>query len=393
MPGFNKDHQAYLLLSFSDAARARGWLAAIQWDLASAAEVRRNRDIYRRQGAARATWVNLGVSYAGLRLLVPQGVAQRFPATFRRNQVPLTSATRFTTEVHALLIGAADEADDLGSELDRQRERLVEYNVREVGCFRGAVLPGALRGHEHFGFKDAISQPRISGTDWGLGPDVAPGEFVFGYPDQTGRPSGSNLPAWVQNGSFVAFVQLEQHVATFWNAMHRLAQHLELQPHDLAAWIVGRDANGNPLSDQPSRICHIGRAYSRWQPDALRHRILRRGIPYGPPLAEGQPDDGQERGLFFLAYQSDLERQFEHVWTRWLNSHAFPTPGSGNEALVGQIEHASADARRGVLVGPPGTAALPIATRLPEFVTPHYAAYFFAPSIVAVSSLLDRGRS
>lgn len=395
VPGFNKDHQTYLLVRFADASRARAWLGAIQWDLASAAEVKRNRDIFRTVAHADARWVNLALSAGGLRLLVAQTEAARFPANFLRNQVPGINAAKSIPGVHALLIVAADQTDDLEQELGRQGERLRQHGVEQVGCFRGDVLPDALRGHEHFGFKDGVSQPRIAGTDWGSGPEVAPGEFVLGYPDQTGEPSGSSLPAWAQNGSFLAFVQLQQHVATFRSAMHQLARQLSTPPCDLAAWVVGRNPDGALLADPPNPASHIGRAYSRRLPanEALRRRILRRGIPYGSPLAPDQPDDGQDRGLLFLAYQSDLERQFEHVWSRWLNSPEFPRPGTGGEALVGQGPEPSLDGRRGIVIGRPGAHGVTLAARLPRFVTPSYGAYFFAPSINALSYLINRGQS
>jgi hypothetical protein len=65
----------------------------------------------------------------------------------------------------------------------------------------GQVRPDPVRGHEHFGYADGVSQPGVRGTiDDGsplvlnTGPDedqgmegqdlLWPGEFVFGYPGQ-----------------------------------------------------------------------------------------------------------------------------------------------------------------------------------------------------------------
>src|SRR5207302_10724146 len=39
VPGFSKDHQAFVFVRFGDAAAGRAWLAAIQPDIASAREV------------------------------------------------------------------------------------------------------------------------------------------------------------------------------------------------------------------------------------------------------------------------------------------------------------------------------------------------------------------
>jgi len=259
-------------------------------------------------------------------------------------------------------------------------------SVHEVMTLYGDTLPGASRGHEHFGFKDAISQPRIAGTDWGCGQPVASGEFVLGYRDQSGQISGADLPDWAQNGSFLAFLQLQQHVATFWSSMRQQAQQLGVQPDEVAAWIVGRTQDGTLLANPPSRLSHTGRAYARWLPpsESLRHRILRRGIPYGPPWSADEPDDTHDRGLLFVTYQADLERQFEHVWTQLLNSADFPSPASGRDALVGQLNwpgQATPGGVRRTVVSRTDRAGRAANFSLPTFVTPRTGGYFFAPSI------------
>ena len=61
-----------------------------------------------------------------------------------------------------------------------------------------------------------------------------------------------------------------------------------------------------------------------------RHRILRRGMPYGPALPDGAADDGAARGLLFVCLQASIARQFEIVQTQWCNDgNAF---GLGREA-------------------------------------------------------------
>lgn len=406
VPGFNKDHQAFVFLRFGTQAGARRWLGQIAQAMTSATVAQGFKERFKQLRAEAphpdqpdggalshisATWINLGLSFAGLRLLLGSVQANRFPATFRRCQVP--GADRPPTDVHALLIVAADLAEDLEAELTRQRQRMSDKGVDEVMTMLGDTLPGDQRGHEHFGFKDAISQPHIAGTNWGKGPEVAAGEFVLGYPDQTGKPSGAGMPEWTRNGSFLAFVQLQQHVGAFWKSMKRQAQIFGVQPEEVAEWIVGRhlDAEGTPLAKDPSRVSHIGRAYPRWlsPSDSLRHRILRRGIPYGPSWADSQPDDGR-RGLLFVTYQADIERQFEHVWTRWLNALGFPVPSAGRDALAGQVSwpvrSSSTGTRAAVAVRAGGSGEM-VSLNLPAFVTPHYGGYFFAPAIDALSQI------
>jgi Dyp-type peroxidase family len=410
VPGFNKDHQAFVFVRFRDGEHGAKWLAEIQPQVASAREVDAFRTAFRsskqrrptessdgRDGGAlraiNATWVNVAISFAGLRLLPGAGNVSRFAQTFRSNRVPGADETPAVGDVHALLIVASDYVSNLDHELERQRARLAACGVDEFTVLRGDALPGELRGHEHFGFKDGISQPQIAGTAWGLPPPVAAGEFILGQPDQTGQPGGADLPAWTRNGSFLAFVQMEQHVETFWSTMREQAAQFGVAPEELAAWIVGRkhDAAGTQLSEPPSRVSHIGRGYSRWltSDEPLRHRMIRRGIPYGAVFQDGQPDGGQ-RGLCFLAYQADLERQFEYVWNQWFNGPGFPVPGAGRDGLVGQVNWPN---QSGPTRSRPAAAARSdqmgeiVSLNLPAFVTPHYGGYFFSPSIDGLAQL------
>src|SRR5690242_4914246 len=80
-PGFKKDHQAFLFVRFPGTApdrQARAWVDDIRGSIAAADEVQAYNDLFRivrshRPGreseAIRATWVNVGFSFPGLRKL------------------------------------------------------------------------------------------------------------------------------------------------------------------------------------------------------------------------------------------------------------------------------------------------------------------------------------
>lgn len=53
------------------------------------------------------------------------------------------------------------------------------------------------------------------------------------------------------------------------------------------------------------------------------HRIIRRGIPYGPPYDPTHPHDGQPRGLLGLFIAASLRDQFEFLITQWANTGTF----------------------------------------------------------------------
>jgi Dyp-type peroxidase family len=397
-PGFNKDHAAFLLVAISEPESGQDWLRRLAPQIASAEEVagfnalfklvraRLSGDEQRALRVVSASWTNLALTFAGLqRLLGPTAVAQ-LPPAFRTNRVPFAESAADASEVHAMVILAADRRPDLDAELQRQRELLRTTGVREVRTYRGATLPGRMRGREHFGFKDLVSQPVLAGTAPDLpDADLTPaGDVVVGQPeaDGGGRLAGAE---WTRNGSFLAFIQLQQHVGTFWSTMQQQAGRLGLGREQLAERLVGRTEAGDELSPQPPRLSHVGRAYPRWLPagEADRHRIMRRGIPYGSPWEPDRPDDGNERGILFVAYQADLARQFEHVWSRWLNGADFPGPGAGSDPLVGGMPSGP----RSVAESTRGQDERIVQLTLPHFVTPRYGGYFFSPALSQFAAL------
>ena len=53
------------------------------------------------------------------------------------------------------------------------------------------------------------------------------------------------------------------------------------------------------------------------------HRIIRRGLPYGPTYDSTKPYDGIERGMLFHFINSNIENQYEFVLRRWVNDSEF----------------------------------------------------------------------
>jgi Dyp-type peroxidase family len=347
--------------------------------------------------------------------------------------------------VDGVLIVAGDDRASVSREGNRLRDKRdgvqgVRWTTHQD---HGAALHAANgQAQVHFdlhgGIADGISQPAIRGLAAdGTSELVWPGEFVFGYPGQDPDagpehpgPDKHAGPPWAVDGSFLVFRRLTQHVDRFQWALDEVGKQLDISPAEAGARIVGRDRQGAPLvpcstgdnafefavEDPDGRLCpwaaHIRKANPRddvrpelltestadaieesaW--DSLRHRLVRRGIPFGPPVGgDGRPDNhAQERGLLFLAYQTSIEGQFEHIVSRWLNDADFHLPGSGADLLLGQRgPHMSAAAEFGPLLdGHSATVSSPA----PWIVTTG-GGYFFAPSIKALSYLAnpqDRNR-
>jgi len=122
--------------------------------------------------------------------------------------------------------------------------------------------------------------------------------------------------------------------------------------------------------------------------DSQRHRLLRRGFAYGPPSPSTpyRPvEDGLDRGLVFLSYQTSIDEQFEFVVRRWANEPNFPEQVSGYDPIIGQ-NNRNATRRRWFQLGE-GEAGR-ISTTL-EWVLPTGGGYYFAPGRHGLAHLVD----
>jgi deferrochelatase/peroxidase EfeB len=398
VPGFNKDHQAFVLVSFPSRSAGQAWLRAVAPEVDSAKDVLAFKAAYKtvddlrrrqRQASISARWLNLALSWRGLQVLLGEPAVAGMPTAFRSNQVPFCQSSAGDDTVHALLTLGADDAAGLDSELAAQRAIFTGSGVREVRLYRGQALDDQ---REHFGFKDGVSCVLVDGVP---PPDSCPpgevplaaGEFFFGEPDAVGQRVLPG-PEWTRGGTFVAFMQLEQDVPAFRQAMHTAGTRLRLPYGDVRARLAGRDEHGQLAADPPLRLSHIGRAKPAWVAGVARHRIIRRGIPYGPPLADDATGSRDaERGLLFVSYQADLVRQFEQIWRIWLNGPDFPGPGAHRDGLVGQPTPGSSNGQRPVAISRGAPAAGVDQLSMPRFVTPHYGGYFIAPLLGALPRL------
>jgi Dyp-type peroxidase family len=445
---FNKDHQTFLLLAIDDPVGARRWLGRMVDDVATSEEVAAFNRLFRlvrsrrhdRREVIEATWVQLLFSAAGLRRLgVPENeIAEAGPAFSAGMKAqaaglgdtaesdPSTWEEPYHGDIHAMLIVAGDDNEDVKAEVDHLLSEARRHGIHELDREVGHTLSGALRGHEHFGFKDGISQPAILEIDDAPAPDDPPavplGEFVLGWPNQQGATVTS--PAWTRNGSFVVFRRLRQDVAGFRDFITSTAGSLGETPALVGAQLVGRWASGTPLAHAPTtddltlgsdqrnsfdyandpdgfvtpRFSHIRKVFPRAEAprppagEAARRRILRRGIPYGPQLGT-QPSDHAahaDRGLLFVCAQASIEEQFQFIQQAWANDANFPTssqpsvggytpsPGSppdGPDPVIGQHHGQGVDnLRREAQPDHPVSLTK-------QFVTTTGGEYFFCPSI------------
>jgi Dyp-type peroxidase family len=394
-----------------------------------------------------ASTLNIALSYAGLAALgVPSSILSKLPAAFRDgmcarakllgddleayDSIWRSGRVHLWFSVHARDLDALRERVSFITTRAASRVELLDY------VDRAQRLPG---GIEHFGFPDGISNPRVAdgmggGTAQGNGVLSAPGayrpfaagEFLLGHPDETGELSGEGLPPkLVENGTFVVYRKLEQDVRGFRRYVTETARRAGESPELIAAKLMGRWQNGLPLvapaasqhltaargspandvavnlndfgyaGDPHGSACPLGAHIRRANPrDANgfavlsdRHRLLRRGMAYGPPLRRSaDPSDqaDEERGLLFIAMNADLERQFEYVQRHWLNDGAAARQAHDRDPVCG----AHAGPGKLVIQGDASSGRAPIiCSDLPRFVTPRGGEYFFMPGMRTLFAL------
>jgi hypothetical protein len=143
--------------------------------------------------------------------------------------------------------------------------------------------------------------------------------------------------------------------------------------------------------DRRGDRCPIGSHIRRMNPrhslvagnSGLKRRIVRRGLPYGPPYDAAHPDDGIERGLLGLFIGVSLKDQFEFLMSDWANKGTF-APGlrATKDPVLG--DNSSPDAKFLLPLEGAGTVEI---TGLSRFVTCRGAAYCFLPSVSAIKYL------
>lgn len=200
--------------NFADAASARACLLDLIPQLANGFEVWTFNGLFKHIHArggdtamVQAGWANLWLSRSGLETLEAPGLDD-LPDDFREGMAgradqlgdvnrsaPTQWKQPFTDGAgpHAVLVLAADTPDDLETRTQQLTALVQNHSATLVGVAQdGNARPGDQRGHEHFGFKDGISQPGIKDftTASRNDPAIAAGEFILGYPDEDGtRPA------------------------------------------------------------------------------------------------------------------------------------------------------------------------------------------------------------
>jgi len=282
----------------------------------------------------------------------------------------------------------------------------------------------------HFGYTDGISMTAIRG-----GPERYPPDhqercesWLFVLRDDAENYFVPEPRELGLNGSFAVFKMMETDVVGFEDF---LQSHKDtIDPELLAAKICGRWRNGVPLALSPETDsppggispeqlndfeyvnadgsgdpkglrcpvgAHIRRINPRGQPVAGQgqpggsnntHRLIRRGMPYGPAYDPRQLHDGIERGLLGYFINSSIENQYEFVLGHWVNDSEFAgqvrLPPMSKDPMIGTQNPAES------IFAIPHADAEPIRiTGFSSFVRTKAAAYCFLPSVTAIKFIAN----
>jgi deferrochelatase/peroxidase EfeB len=413
----------YEFLSFESVAAGRAWLAGLVSKVGTGQSVG--------NASPDARWVTIAFTCNGLRALgVEDAALATFPDEFLQGMAARAEILGFAGDsgrerwlgdlanpaLHAIVILFARDVEE--------RDRCERQHREYVSTLTGVSVLSALNlealppfdgvAREHFGYRDRLSQPVIAGTGEtptpGSGPALRPGEFFLGYDDESGAPPALPQPEVLsRNGSYLAYLRMEEHVAVFRKFLREKAADRD-QQELLAAKLMGRWRSGAPLvlcpdkddpalggdlqrtndfqykeADPHGYGCPIGAHIRRMNPrdtaeNMQRRKMIRRGGTYGPALPEGAPDDGVERGIAAFIGCASLIRQFEFAMNVWVNDPNFKDLKNERDPIVG-----TQDATYDMTI--PKRPVRKKITGLPAFTTIRGGAYFFLPGIRALRFL------
>jgi Dyp-type peroxidase family len=419
----------YEFLSFRNPGAGRAWLAAILETVHSVQQARASVEKDNR-------WVSVAFTWNGLRALgVDEISLASFPEEFKQGMVARAEILGDTganhpdnwigglasPDLHAIVIlFARNVAERHRCEAEHQRLVAQCEGVEVLSSLDLEATPPFEYAHDHFGYRDRMSQPVIEGTGEeptpGSGAPLKAGEFILGYPDEDGPPA--NLPQpeiLARNGSYLAYRRLQEHVGRFREFLRQHGRTSEEQEL-IAAKLMGRWRSGAPLvlapnNDDPALgadpqrnndfnykqmdphgyAVPLGSHIRRMNPrdtaaNMNRRRMIRRGGTYGSHLPEEAPEDGIERGIAAFIICASLIRQFEFAQNVWVNDRNFHELGNERDPVCGNQD---------------GTLEFKIPKRpirkkitgLPAFTNVRGGAYFFLPGLNALRYLASLGHA
>ncbi|KAF2642480.1 Dyp-type peroxidase [Massarina eburnea CBS 473.64] len=332
----------------------------------------------------------------------------------------------FLGEIHGVVLVAGNNRSTVSDRLADVKD-IFKDSVKEISTVIGDVRPDDQQGHEHFGYKDGVSNPAIKDVDgpFNLGQTVVDqGIALFGRDNDTTIRSD-----WSLDGSFMAFRKLPQKVPEFDKYVPSsflvITTAGTQEAADLmGARFVGRWKSGAPIETNPTKddpalgadparnnnftfppkdqskcpfAAHIRKMNPRGdinEASIIPHMVLRRGIPFGPEVSAEEKATNttiQERGLLFVCYQTSITNGFKFLQQAWANNPNFPEfepIQSGFDPIIGQNNTGGLGPR--FMTGAFAANVSQPLNLAAQWVDTSGGEYFFSPSIPTLRDVLAR---
>jgi Dyp-type peroxidase family len=368
----------HVMLNVTDRAAGRALLRRLTPQVESAAD-------WWQRGEP---WIAVAITYSGLAALgVPDDSLQSFPEAFRVGMaaradtlldVGANDPTHWDAEfgsgrIHIGVSVFSDSVETWRSTMERARRQyegfpgLTVLHTQDFGAQPGDLNP--------LGYRDSIGQPAIEGSGVaplpGQGPAIKAGEFILGYPGESGIPLPMPRPDVLgRNGTFAGLRKYQSLVGTF-NRFLRDHAETDEERELLAAKLIGRWRSGAPLTlapthddpelgadpsrnddfryaaDQDGRQVPLGSHMRRMNPrdtemallaNVNLHRIIRRSTTFGAPYdpnAISESDDEVDRGLYFIFLSAKAMATLEFLQREWINAGNFMRLGDERDPNIG----------------------------------------------------------
>ncbi|KIK52441.1 hypothetical protein GYMLUDRAFT_233483 [Collybiopsis luxurians FD-317 M1] len=301
------------------------------------------------------------------------------------------------TALHGVITVAAGD-DETCDEYTKETIALFGESIKVVIVLEGRARPGDNAGHEHFGYKDGISQPALRNlTSERPGQiQVNCGVVIIGFKGDPVIDGAGQRPAWTKGGTMMVFRKLQQYVQLFnaylekngprWKdfvpAVPQSEALTDKQGEELwGARMIGRWKSGAPIAlcpykDNPEvaanpdmnnnfdyTIDGVNGLTDLYCPFSAHTRktvprnidpyvqraflessmMVRAGLPYGPEvqvMLPGEDPNEDLRGLLFISYQSSLDQGFVRQTVSFANNDYFPITSlvpthTGQDPIIG----------------------------------------------------------
>jgi hypothetical protein len=192
----------YEFLTFRVPAEGRAWLSGLLEKVGTAKTVAAGASVD-------ARWVTMAFTWNGLRALgVDEASLAAFPEEFRQGMSARAEILGDTganhpdhwkgglarADLHAIAILFARDVAERDRCVREQQQYAARFpSVEALSTLDLEATPPLEYAHDHFGYRDRLSQPVVEGTGDvptpGSGGPLKPGEFFLGYPDEGASPN------------------------------------------------------------------------------------------------------------------------------------------------------------------------------------------------------------